>query len=261
MNYIDSHAHLDFPQLHDDLEGVLERARDAGVAGVLTVACVRSEPQSLDAVLEIVDRHRQVWAAAGVHPHDASLYNENVERVVASSMEHPKVVAWGEIGLDFHYDNSPREVQEEVFRRQLRAARDLGKPVIIHSRSAAGETCRILEEEFTDSGLGGVMHCFSYDWEVAKRCLDFGFHLSFGGIVTFPRADETREIARAVPSERYLIETDSPYLAPVPFRGKSNQPAWVAQVAEKLAEVRGVPASEVGRESTSNFNRLFGLAN
>ncbi len=261
MSYIDSHAHLDSPQIRGDLEGALRRALDASVDGVLSVACVRPDPKSLDGVLEIVDGHPQVWAAAGVHPHDASLYEDTLEERIVSSMRHPKVVAWGEIGLDFHYDNSPREVQEDVFRRQLRAARGLRKPVIIHSRSAAAETCRILEEEFTSGGIGGVMHCFSYDLEVARRCLDFGFHLSFGGILTFPNAEEVRQIARAVPSDRYLIETDSPYLAPVPFRGKPNQPAWVAQVAVKLAEVRGVPASTIGRESTDNFNRLFGFAN
>ncbi len=260
MSYIDSHAHLDFPEILSDLEAVLRRARDAEVEAVLSVACVRPEQKSLDAVLDIVDSHPQVWAAAGVHPHDASLYDDTLHSRIVSAMEHPRVVAWGEIGLDFHYDNSPREIQEKAFRRQLRAARDLRKPVVIHSRSAADETCRILEEEFADSHLGGVMHCFSYDWEVARRCLDFGFHLSFGGILTFPRAEQARRIAQAVPSDRYLIETDSPYLAPVPFRGKPNQPAWVAQVAEKLAEVRGVTSSEIGRESTANFNRLFGFA-
>lgn len=261
MSYVDSHAHLDFPEILLDLDQVLGSALDADVSTILSVACVRREEQTLDGVLAIADQHPQVCAAAGVHPHDASVFDERVEARIVSAMSHPKVVAWGEIGLDFHYDNSPRRVQADVFRRQLRAARDLGKPVIIHSRSAAEETCGILEEEFADSGLGGVMHCFSYDQKVADRCLEFGFHLSFGGILTFPKAEELRQIAKATPSDRYLIETDSPYLAPVPFRGKSNRPAWVARVAEKLAEVRGVPEAVVGSQSTANFKRLFGFPN
>lgn len=261
MSFIDSHAHLDFPDIQRDLETVLRSAADAEVTTILSVACVRTESHSLDGVVAIAERYPQVCAAAGVHPHDASLYDSVLEERITSVMAHPKVVAWGEIGLDYYYDNSPRQVQEEAFRRQLRAAREVGKPVIIHSRSASEDTCRILEEEFTESGLGGVMHCFSYDQEVADRCLEFGFHLSFGGILTFPKAEEVRRIAKATPADRYLIETDSPYLAPVPFRGKTNQPAWVARVAEKLAEVREATPARVGAESSANFKRLFGFGN
>ena len=259
MNLIDSHAHLDSPQLRDRLEEILASAREAGVEAILSVACVRSPRESLDDVLALTGGSRpRVFAAAGVHPHDAQAYDDSLEERICEAMLRPDVLAWGEIGLDFHYDNSPCDTQEETFRRQLRAARRLGKPVVIHSRSAAEETCRIIEEELPDGGPGGVMHCFTYDRATARRCLDFGFHLSFGGILTFPRSEELREVARMAPADRFLIETDSPYLAPVPFRGKPCHPALVALVAAKLAEIRRIDAHEIALQSARNFKALFG---
>ncbi len=259
MRLVDSHAHLDSPQLRERLPEILRQARLAGVEAILSVACVRREEESLDGVLALAGGDRpRILVAAGVHPHDAAVYNQELEDRIARAMRHPEALAWGEIGLDFYYDNSPRDTQEDAFRRQLRAARRLGKPVIIHSRDAAEETCRAIEEEFADGAPGGVMHCFTYDLATARRCLDFGFYLSFGGILTFPRSEQIREVARMTPADRFLLETDSPYLAPAPHRGKPNQPAWVAQVAEKMAEIRQTEPGQIGLQSVENFERLFG---
>ncbi len=256
---IDSHAHLDSPKLFDQLVVVLSCALEAGVERILTIGCGGKDPDAIRRVVDLAEDNEQVYAALGVHPHDAEAYNPEVEAEIRQMMSHPKVLAWGEIGLDFFYDNSPRDLQRLAFRRQLQEARSAAKPVIIHSRDAADETCEILEEEL--SGIScpcGVMHCFSYDRAVADRCLQMGFHLGFGGILTFPRSEELRAVARRVPADRYLIETDSPYLAPVPHRGKTNEPAFVAHVAEKLAEVRGESFEVIAAQNRANFEALFG---
>ncbi len=258
---VDSHAHLDSEQLLADLDPILERAHDAGVGAILTVASVNQQSASIDQTVDLIDRYPGVYAAAGVHPHDANQYDEVLAGRIVKSMRHPKLVAWGEIGLDFHYDFAPKEIQIKVFRRQLELALQVDKPVIIHSRNAAVETCNVLEASFArHSRRGGVMHCFTYDAKVATRCLDFGFHLGFGGILTFPKSDDIREAARTAPLERLLIETDSPYLAPVPFRGKINEPALVGLVAERLARLRGCSLEDLGKQVSGNFQRLFDVS-
>ena len=257
---VDSHAHLDSEQLLANLDPVLDRAHEAGVGAILTIASVK-QSASIDQTLDLIERYPGVYAAAGVHPHDANRYDEASAGQIVESMRHPKFVAWGEIGLDFHYDFAPKEIQVEVFRRQLELALQVDKPVIIHSRNAAVETCEVIEENFARrSRRGGVMHCFTYDAKLATRCLDFGFHLGFGGILTFPKSDDIREAARAAPRERLLIETDSPYLTPVPFRGKVNEPALVALVAERLAQLRGCSLEDLGKQVLGNFQRLFDVS-
>ncbi|MFQ5740352.1 MAG: TatD family hydrolase [Acidobacteriota bacterium] len=256
--FIDSHAHLDLPELLADLEGVLSRARESGVIRILTIACAGAVAENLSKVGALAQQHEEVYAAMGVHPHDAQHFSEELGEQILHWMDAPKVLGWGEIGLDFFYDNSPRDAQLSAFRRQLQLARAARKPVIIHSREAANDTCRILEEEFSAPDCpGGVMHCFTYDQSIARRCLDLGFYLAFGGMITFPRSEPLREIARTVPLDRFLIETDSPYLAPVPFRGQRNEPAHVREVAEKLAQVRATTCQAIGARSSENFCRLF----
>ncbi len=255
---VDSHAHLDSPELSDELDEVLDRAGRAGVTHLLTIGCVSQDLKAITRGLCLAQEHAHVFAALGVHPHDAGGYTAEIGGEILRTMSHPKVIGWGEIGLDYYYHNSDVESQITCFRNQLELSLQAEMPVIIHSRAAAEPTCSLLEE-YVQDGLRGVLHCFTYDQRIADRCLDFGFYLSFGGIVTFPKAEELQSIARQTPSDRYLVETDSPYLAPVPFRGKTNQPAYVVKVAEKLAELRNVDLETIARESTQNFERLFGL--
>lgn len=258
MMYTDSHAHLDHSRFEEDREDVLERAARAGVDRVLTIGCLGRDPETAGEVLTLLSRQEGLLAAFGVHPHDACFYDPALAAQLEQLMSHPAVVGWGEIGLDYFYDHAPREVQKKVFREQLQRARRLGVPVIIHSRDAEEDTCRILEEEFSGNGApAGVMHCFAAGRETARRCIELGFYISFSGMLTFKRSDDLREIAAAVPLERLLIETDSPYLAPVPFRGKRNEPAYVIRVAETLAQLRGVTPMELADLTSENFNRLF----
>lgn len=253
---VDSHAHLDSPDFDSDLDEVLQRAKEAQVTRILTIGCMGETVETVSKVLNLIETHKQIFAAVGVHPHDARFFNDGIAEQILKLMTHPGVLGWGEIGLDFYYDNSPRDEQRAAFRKQLQLAREAKKPVIIHSRDAEEETCQILEEEFS-GGPGGVLHCFTHSLETAQRCLPLGFYVSFGGILTFPKAHNLREIVRTFPLNRVLIETDSPYLAPAPFRGKRNEPAYVLKVAEKLAEVRGLTLAEVASQTTANFDRLF----
>ncbi len=255
--FIDSHAHLDDSSFQDDLEAVLKRASDSGVHGILTVGCAGEDRELIPRVLEIVESHSGIWAAFGVHPHDARHFDRDWERRLLEAMQHPKVLGWGEIGLDYYYDFSPRDQQQLAFRRQLRLAREAGKPVIIHSRDALVDTCGILEEEAGAGPLSGVMHCYVYAQETAVRCLDLGLSIAFGGMLTFRKSQALRDVAATIPLDRLLIETDSPYLAPVPFRGKRNEPAHVVRVAETLAEIQGVKVEEVARATTANFHLVF----
>ena len=254
--FVDSHAHLDSPDFEIDLKDVLRRSKDAGIESVLSVGCTQSDILSLSKFTELLT-HDQIYGAAGVHPHDAHCYSETLGEQMAALMQHPKILGWGEIGLDFYYDNSPRPQQIDVFRKQLRLARTLGQPVIIHSRKATDMTCRILEEEFSD-GPGGIIHCFVEQLSIAQRCIPLGFYISFGGILTFKSSVDLRNTASQIRRDRVLIETDAPYLAPVPFRGKRNEPSFVLKVAETLADVWGVSSQEVGALTTDNFKRLFG---
>ncbi|MBI4444953.1 MAG: TatD family hydrolase [Acidobacteria bacterium] len=254
--FADSHTHLDSPEFLDDLAQVILRAREKEVREILTVGCCTGDVESLQRVLSLVEADPELYAAVGVHPHDARFYDQSTGSLLQELMSHPKVVAWGEIGLDFFYEHSPADVQRRTFREQLRQARKCGKPVIIHSRNAEEETCEILEEEFSGAN-GGVLHCFSHSRSTAERCLGLGFYISFGGIITFPKATDLAEIARTIPADRLLIETDCPYLAPVPRRGKRNEPAYVCYVAEKLAELQQVDVTEIATQTRENFKRLF----
>jgi TatD DNase family protein len=214
----------------------------------------------LERAVELAEKQSGLYTAIGTHPHDARLFNEQAEQRITDLIEQTtRVIAWGEIGLDFHYDNSPRDVQMEVFRRQLQLARAALLPVIIHTREAEAETIEILRSEWQGSGLPGIMHCFSGSRDLAEKAADLGMFISFSGIITFKKADDLRSVATGVPLERLLIETDCPFLSPVPHRGKRNEPAYVVEVARSLGELRGVSFEEIGRVTAENFTRLFKL--
>jgi TatD DNase family protein len=257
---IDSHCHLADRTFASDLEAVVSRAREAGVEGALVVLQA-GEPQEQEqgAILERL--WPEVRFSIGVHPHAAHAFVDGPERaaeVVARQMEAtPSARAVGEIGLDYHYDFSPREVQQQVFRCQLKLAREMGRPVVIHTREADDDTIAILREE-SGAGLSGVLHCFTGGPALARAALDLGLFISVAGIITFPKADALRETVRAVPIDRLLTETDSPFLAPVPHRGKRNEPAWVARVVEALAALHASSGADLGRRTRDNFMRLFG---
>jgi TatD DNase family protein len=260
--FIDSHAHIDGPEFDADRDEVIQRARDAGVSEILNVGTGDPNSGAFERAVELAEKHNGIYTAVGVHPHDARLYDDAAEEKIRDlATSSSRVIAWGEIGLDFHYDNSPRDVQMEVFRRQLRAARDLRLPVIIHTREAEQETVEILRAEWQESALPGIMHCFSGSSELAQDALELGFLISFSGIITFKKADVLRDISRQVPLDKLLIETDCPYLTPVPYRGKRNEPAYVLDVARCLAELRGVTLEEMEQITERNFSALFGLSN
>ena len=253
---VDSHCHIDFPDYADGAAPLLANMRVAGVGHAL---CVSVDLERFPNVLALAEAHPNVFASVGVHPDHQDCEEPTVERLLDLA-RHPKVVAIGETGLDYY--RLPREAvdwQRERFRTHIRAARQAGKPLIVHTRSAADDTLAILREEAA-SETGGVMHCFTESWQVARAALELGFYISFSGIVTFKSAAELREVARQVPLDRLLVETDSPYLAPVPYRGKRNEPAYVRHVAELIADLRGVPVQAVDEATTENFFRLFGSA-
>lgn len=252
---IDSHCHLDFPELAADRAGVLARAKAAGVTGMVTIS---TRVKQFDTIKAIAEAHDNVWCSVGTHPHNA---DEELDIEVAELVRlsaHPKCVAIGEAGLDYHYDNAPREAQATGFRRHIAAARETGLPLVIHARSADADVAAILEEE---TGQGGafpfVLHCFTGSADLARRGLALGGYISFSGIITFKNAEEIREVAAFVPADRYLVETDAPYLAPVPHRGQPNEPAFVRHTAMQLADVRSIPFDQLARETTANFGRLF----
>lgn len=253
MSLVDSHCHLDNEQFAGDLDGVLSRAADAGVTGMLAIGTGDGPPE-LDRAVALSARYPQVYATVGVHPHDASKATAKTFDDLRALIGEPKVVALGEIGLDFHYNLSTPEVQREVFLEQLKIAREAGKPIVIHTREAWDETMAILREHW--AGRPGILHCFTGTPEQAREAIDLGFHLAFGGVMTFPKAESVRDAARITPADRLLLETDAPYLAPVPHRGKRNEPAYTAHTARKLAEVRGVEPAEIARITTANFERL-----
>lgn len=258
MRLIDSHAHVDGSGYAGDRAEMIARARAAGVEHVVLVALWREEERvaSVEAALALAESDRSFFSPAlCVHPHDAAAAPEEDVRRIEQLAARPEVVAVGETGLDYHYDHSPRETQQALFRRFVRLAHALDKPVIVHTREADEDTCRILDEEGVPA-RGGVIHCFTSNRAAARAYLDRGLHLSFSGITTFRTAEEIREAARLVPLDRLMIETDAPYLAPVPHRGKRNEPAWVARVAEVLAEVKGVSPDALA-EATSRTARAF----
>ena len=257
MKLFDTHAHLHFPDYADDLDAVLERARVAGVRGMVTIGTDRETNQ---AVVELARRLPNVWATVGIHPHDAGEVAEaDFAEMEELARSEKKVVGFGEMGLDFFRNLSPPEAQRQVFRRQIRMARDLGKPVVIHCRDAHDETLAILADERAGE-IGGVMHCFSGDVEIARRCLDLGLFISLAGPVTYKNARALPEVARFVPDDRLVVETDCPYLPPTPHRGKRNEPAYVALTAAFVAELRGVDPEALGATITDNAATLFGIA-
>jgi TatD DNase family protein len=254
---IDSHCHIDMPQFDDDREAAVARAREAGVTAMLVVGGVDEEGGHRRALK--VAGELGLPASAGIHPHEARLATEATYDELRGLARDGRLVALGELGLDFHYDYSPRDVQREVFRRQLRLAREVGLPVIVHTREADEETVAILEEEAAQE-TGGVIHCFTGGPGLARRALALGFYISFSGIVAFPRAEAIQEVAKTVPEDHLLVETDAPFLAPPPHRGKRNEPAFVVEVARAVARLRGVPPEAVGRAAEANFRRLFARA-
>jgi TatD DNase family protein len=258
---IDSHAHIEGSRFDQDRDEVVARARAGGVDLILTVGQVEADRSGIEASFALAERYPFVYTSVGLHPHDARHFTDEVGEWMLEATRRPKVVAWGECGLDFYYDNSPRDEQRAAFRAQLRLARMVELPVIVHSRDAADETLSILEEEWTGSARGGVFHCFSYDDVIALRAVSLGFHVSFSGIVTFKTAEDLKRAAAAVPLDRILVETDSPFLAPIPHRGKRNEPLFVREVAEEVARLRGVSLEEIGRATSDNFRRLFAVAN
>lgn len=256
--FVDSHAHLDGPEFDADREEVISRATSASVNTILNVGTGDPHSGALERALNLSEKHDNILTALGIHPHDARFFDDAAEaRVLRLVQSGSRVVAWGEVGLDFHYDNSPREVQQRVFRRQLQLARELKLPVIVHTREAEDETVEILTQEWGGSELHGIMHCFSGSLDLAQAVLPLGFLISFSGIVTFKKAEELRQVAKSVPLDRLLIETDCPYLAPVPYRGKRNEPAFVIEVAKCLAQLQGISVEEIAEITTSNFNRII----
>lgn len=262
--FIDSHAHLEMPQFDADRELVLERARAAGLAMILAIGS-GTGPGSLDCAIQLAEKHDWLRATIGIHPHEAKLGAESDFQELEQLAKDPRVIAWGEIGLDYFYDHSPRDVQERVFIRQMELARAAKLPIIIHCRPSesgddAWDDCiRLLREHWVSSGLGGVLHCFTGSLGHMRAALDIGFMISFAGNLTFPKAQNIRDAAKQAPLDRIFIETDSPFLAPAPNRGKRNEPAFVLEVARQLAELRGLSREEIGRQTSANFARFFRL--
>lgn len=256
MSLIDSHCHLDSKEFDTDRDEVVQRALDAGVERMIAIG-TGNGPPDLEAGIRLAKKYPAFVATVGVHPHDAAKVGRRDFDNLTSLLTHPKVVAVGEIGLDYHYDFAPRETQKAVFVEQMGIAAAARKPIVIHTREAWDDTLDLIEQHWTPHGIGGIMHCFSGGPDAARRAIDLGFYLSFGGIVTFPKAVELQQAAREAPRDRILVETDAPYLAPVPKRGKRNEPALVVYTARKLAELRGESFEEVSRITTENLRRLL----
>ncbi len=251
---VDSHCHLDFPDFAEELDDIVARAEAAGIGRMVTIS---TRVRQFDRVLAVAERYDSVFCSVGTHPHNADeeLDIEPADLVRISG--HPKVVAIGEAGLDYHYDNSPREAQAEGLRRHIAAARETGLPLVIHARDADADMAAILTEETQKGAFPAVLHCFSSGRGLAETGIRLGHYVSFSGILTFNRAEELRDIARDMPGDRILVETDAPYLAPTPFRGKRNEPSYVVNTARVLAETRGVGEDEIAEQTTENFFRLF----
>lgn len=254
---VDSHCHLDFDVFDEDRQETIQRARDAGVATMVTIC---THVTRFDRIRAIAEADANIWCTVGIHPHQAE--EEPIVSVedLVSRAEHPKVVGIGETGLDYYYDNSPRDLQQTSFRTHIAAARETGLPLIVHTRDADDDMADILEDEMGKGAFPGVLHCFSSGRRLAERALDIGFYISLSGIVTFKNAEDLRDIARDVPVDRILVETDSPFLAPIPNRGKRNEPSFVVDTAAKVAELKGVDNDLLSTASTENFFRLFNKA-
>ncbi|MGI8959830.1 MAG: TatD family hydrolase [Bryobacteraceae bacterium] len=257
MHLVDSHCHLDDAQFNDDRHAVLERARQAGIRYMLAIG-TGDGPPDLQAAVRLADSYPFIYATAGVHPNDAAKVDLNTFIQLESLLQHPKIKALGEIGLDYHW-GVPKETQTPIFVHQLEIAANAGLPVIIHTRDAWADTIGILRTHWRPTGLPCVMHCFTGNSEAARECLDLGFHLAFGGVTTFPKAAEIREAARITPADRLLLETDSPYLAPIPHRGKRNEPSFILHTAHVIATARSISIEDLAAQTTTNFEQLFRL--
>jgi TatD DNase family protein len=262
--YTDSHCHLDGPRFDSDREQVITRAREAGVTNVLAIG-IGEGPGTLDCAIKLAEQYDFIYATVGIHPHEAQLAKDSDYDEMAQLATRPKVIAWGEIGLDYYYDHSPRDIQKNVFIRQMELACAAKLPIVIHCRPSensenAWDDClSLIEQHWKPSGLGGILHCFTGTWPHAKRALDMGFVISFAGNITFPKAQQIRDSATQVPLDRMFIETDAPFLAPVPYRGKRNEPAYVKEIARQIGELRGLSTEEVGEQTSKNFLRFFSL--
>jgi len=258
LELVDSHAHLDMSDFDADRDAVLARAREAGVSTILAIGSAAG-PEKLDAALPFAEKHSWIYATVGVHPHEARLATSRHLQEAEAYAGHVRVLAWGEIGLDYHYDHSPRDVQHRIFREQLAIARGVRMPVIIHCREAWADCRAILEEDWRSSGLGGIFHCFAGTAEDARHGVEMGFRISFAGNLTYPKSQPLRDVAAELPLESLLIETDSPFLAPQGLRGKRNEPANVQAVARTLATVRHLAEDELAARTSGNFRALFRL--
>ncbi|PLX39458.1 MAG: LuxR family transcriptional regulator [Hyphomicrobiales bacterium] len=251
---VDSHCHLDFPDFAEELDEVVARATEAGVGRMVTI-CTRVK--QFDKILAVAERFDTIFCSVGTHPHNAAEETDVTSDILVRMAEHPKVVAIGEAGLDYFYDHSPREVQQRQFREHIHAARETGLPLVIHSRDADDDMIAMLREESEEGAFPALLHCFSSTRELALAAVELGHYVSFSGILTFKKADELRAVAAELPADRLLVETDAPYLAPVPKRGSRNEPAYVAHTASVLADVRGVDTAEIATLTTGNFYRIF----
>ena len=259
MQIIDSHAHLEGNAFAADRDATLERARAAGIQTILAIGSGTSPAERIDAAIPFAEQHDWIYATIGIHPHDASAATEDHFAALAELAKHPRVLAWGEMGLDYFYDHSPRDVQQQVFRRQLALARAARQPIVIHCRDAWPDCLAILQDDWASSALGGIFHCFTATTEEARRGLDMGFMISFAGNFTYPKMRHLHEVARQLPLDRILTETDSPFLAPQIHRGKRNEPAFVVEVARALADVRNLASEEVASRTAENFRAFFRL--
>jgi len=251
---VDSHCHLDFPDFAAELDAVVERARAAGIGRMVTISTrVRKFPQ----VLAVAEKYPEIFCSVGTHPHNAHEELDIDTAALVKLTQHPKVVALGEAGLDYHYDKSPRDAQATGFRRHIAAARETGLPLVIHAREADVDMSRILEEETGKCAFPAVLHCYTGGRDLAFKAVELGLYIGFTGILTFKNGQDLRDIAKDLPADRILVETDSPYLAPLPFRGKRNEPSYVVNTAKVLAETRGVSEDDIARQTTENFFQLF----
>jgi TatD DNase family protein len=257
LELVDSHCHLDDAQYAADRAAVIERARQAGVKYLLAIGTGDGPPQ-LDVAVTLAEQYPFVFATVGVHPNDVAKTGDRTIPDLRELLRHPKVKAMGEIGLDYHW-GVPREQQIALFENQLELAKESKKPIVIHTRDAWEDTLAVLLSHWTDGELPCVMHCFTGDPELARECLDRGYYLAFGGVTTYPKSAQIREAARITPMERLLLETDCPYLAPVPHRGKRNEPAYVFHTARTIADLRGMPVEDLAAQTTKNFERVFAI--
>ncbi|MCM3413354.1 TatD family hydrolase [Metabacillus litoralis] len=251
----DTHAHLNAVQFEEDLEEVIERAKSEGVSHIVVVGF---DHETIKRAMELIEQYDMMYAAIGWHPVDAIDMTEEDLSWIRDLSQHPKVVAIGEMGLDYYWDKSPKEIQKEVFRKQIQLAKEVNLPIIIHNRDATEDVVKILQEE-NASEVGGIMHCFTGSLEVAKQCMEMNFYISFGGPVTFKNAKKPKEVVKEIPMDRLLIETDCPYLTPHPYRGKRNEPSYVRYVAEQISELRGVSFEEVAGKTSDNAMKVFGI--